>query len=515
MTQAANGQLRQHGLVVPTGWVKTRFGEIYELSYGKGLPKSARNAHGHYPVFGSNGIVGYHDSFLIQGPVLIVGRKGSTGTVWFSSKPCWPIDTTYYVRANRHIDIGFSFYLLASLRLNQFDRSTAVPGLNRNDAYDLPVYLPPFPEQHRIVAKIEKLLSELDKGIESLKRARAQLATYRQAVLKHAFEGKLTTKWREENRDRLETREQLLAHIKQEREAHYEQQLREWRTAVMSWEQGGKLGRKPLKPSVFKATERIEQDELADLPHLPRSWQYVRLSEIADFGSGMSVSRSRKLADPVEVAYLSVANVQRGELDLSRVKTMRIERAQLATLELKQWDVLFNEGGDRDKLGRGWIWESQIAPCITQNHVFRASPFLDSLEHSKWISHWGNSFGQRYFETYGKQTTNLASINKTVLSKFPIPLPPIQEKVEILRRIDIERSTLDYVEASVAAALRRLDALRQSILKMAFNGQLVPQDPRDEPASVLLDRIKAEREHITSRAMPRNTGKRKRTKVTA
>ena len=515
MTQAENGQLRQHCFAVPTGWVKARFGEIYELSYGKGLPKSARNESGRYPVFGSNGIVGYHDSFLIDGPVLIVGRKGSTGTVWFSSKPCWPIDTTYYVRANRNTDIRFALYLLDSLRLNQFDRSTAVPGLNRNDAYDLPVYLPPLPEQHRIVVKVEELLSELDAGIESLKKARAQLASYRQAILKHAFEGKITAQWRKENKDSLETPEQLLACIKRKRETYYEQRLREWRTAVMSWGQGGKSGRRSSKPSEFKVTERIEQDELTDLPHLPRSWQYVRLSEIADIGSGMSVSRSRKLDDPIEVPYLSVANVQRGELDLSRVKTMLIERAQLATLELKQGDVLFNEGGDRDKLGRGWMWDSQMVPCITQNHVFRASPFLGFHEHSKWVSHWGNSFGQRYFEAQGKQTTNLASINKTVLSKFPIPLPPISEQVEILRRIDVETSTLDHVESSITAAFRNLSALRQSILKTAFSGQLVPQDPRDEPASFLLDRIKTEREQIPSRVMRRKTAEREKTKVTA
>ena len=283
----------------------------------------------------------------------------------------------------------------------------------------------------------------------------------------------------------------------------------------MSWGQGGKSGRRSSKPSEFKVTERIEQDELTDLPHLPRFWQYVRLSEIADIGSGMSVSRSRKLDDPIEVPYLSVANVQRGELDLSRVKTMLIERAQLATLELKQGDVLFNEGGDRDKLGRGWMWDSQMVPCITQNHVFRASPFLGFHEHSKWVSHWGNSFGQRYFEAQGKQTTNLASINKTVLSKFPIPLPPISEQVEILRRIDVETSTLDHVESSITAAFRNLSALRQSILKTAFSGQLVPQDPRDEPASFLLDRIKTEREQIPSRVMRRKTAEREKTKVTA
>ena len=369
--------------------------------------------------------------------------------------------------------------------------------------------------QIRIVSKVEELLSELDAGIESLKKARAQLATYRQAVLKHAFEGKLTAQWREENKDRLETPEQLIARVKQKRKAHYEQQLQEWRTAVMSWERGGKSGRRPSKPSEFKVTERIEQDELTDLPHLPRSWQYVRLSEIADVGSGMSVSRSRKLDDPIEVPYLSVANVQRGELDLSRVKTMLIERAQLATLELKQGDVLFNEGGDRDKLGRGWMWDSQMVPCITQNHVFRASPFLGLHEHSKWVSHWGNSFGQRYFEAQGKQTTNLASINKKVLSKFPIPLPPISEQVEILRRIDFETSTLDHVESSITAAFRNMSTLRQSILKTAFSGQLVPQDPRDEPASFLLDRIKTEREQIPSRVMRRKTAEREKTKVTA
>ena len=400
-------------------------------------------------------------------------------------------------------------------RISGMQYGVSYPAVKDEQVRDQELWLPPTTEQHRVVAKIDELFSELDDGIESLKKARTQLSTYRKAVLKNAFEGKLTAHWCEENKDRLETPEQLLTRIKQKREAHYEQQLRAWRTAVLSWEQGGKWGRKPLKPSVFKVTERIEYDELADLPHLPRSWQYVRLSEIADIGSGMSVSESRKLDDPIEVPYLSVANVQRGELDLSRVKTMRIERAQLATLELEQWDVLFNEGGDRDKLGRGWIWESQMEPCITQNHVFRASPFLGSHEHSKWISHWGNSFGQRHFEAQGKQTTNLASINKTVLNKFPIPLPPIREQVEILRRIDIETSTLDHVESSITAAFRNLSALRQSILKTAFNGQLVPQDPRDEPASVLLDRIKTEREQIPSRVMRRKTAEREKTKVTA
>ena len=209
----AEVEVQQRDRKLPEGWERIRFGEIYELAYGKSLTKTARNTDGQYPVYGSNGIVGHHDAFLVKGPALVVGRKGAAGAVSFSTKPCWPIDTTYYIRDSEHIDIRFSFYLLTSLRLNQFDRSTAIPSLNRDDAYDLVVRLPPYQEQRRIVAKIEKLFSELDKGVESLKTAREQLKVYRQAVLKHAFEGKLTAKWREENKDKLETVEQLIERI--------------------------------------------------------------------------------------------------------------------------------------------------------------------------------------------------------------------------------------------------------------------------------------------------------------
>ncbi|MCS1407253.1 MAG: Type-1 restriction enzyme EcoKI specificity protein [Verrucomicrobia subdivision 3 bacterium] len=373
--------------------------------------------------------------------------------------------------------------------LNEGDR----PRVNFDQIGEFMMLIPPLQEQHRIVTKIEELFAELDKGVESLKKAREQLKVYRQAVLKHAFEGKLTAQWREENKDKLETPEQLLARIKQEREARYEQQLEEWNAEVRAWEKNAKIGRKATKPSGFKMPVPIAQSELAKLPDIPSSWQYVRLSEIARVGSGKSVSRSRKLADPIEVPYLRVANVQRGKLDLSMTKSMKIERSQLVGLALRRWDVLFNEGGDRDKLGRGWVWESQIEPCVTQNHVFRASPFLESFQHSKWISHWGNTLGQLYFEAQGKQTTNLASINKTVLSKFPIPLAPIAEQEEILRRVESQTATIDHLEHKVAKSLEQMNALRQSILKKAFSGQLVPQDPNDEPASKLLECIKAEK----------------------
>ena len=254
---------------IPQYWAQTKFGSIIELTYGKGLTKNSRNDEGKYPVYGSNGIVGFHDRYLIEGPAIIVGRKGAAGIPTYAKDNCWPIDTTYYVKSSPAYDLQFVYHLIHSLRLNQFDRSTAIPGLNRDDAYDLDINLPPLSEQQRIVSKLEELLSELDKGIESFKTAREQLTVYRQAVLKHAFEGKLTEEWRKKHAGELEPVETLLAKIKAEREQRYRQQLDDWKRAVKAWETRGKNGKKPTKPGKPKELPPLTEKELSELPELP------------------------------------------------------------------------------------------------------------------------------------------------------------------------------------------------------------------------------------------------------
>lgn len=168
-------------------------GSICEFNYGKSLPKNNREHSGSFDVYGSNGIVGKHSKYLIDSPCIIVGRKGAAGEVQISMSPCWPIDTTYYILENPNYELKFLYYLLKSLQLSALDKSTAIPGLNRNDAYEKIICLPPLDEQSRIVAKIEELFSNLDKGIERLKAAQQQLKIYRQSVLKWAFEGRLTS----------------------------------------------------------------------------------------------------------------------------------------------------------------------------------------------------------------------------------------------------------------------------------------------------------------------------------
>jgi type I restriction enzyme S subunit len=184
--------------------------------------------------------------------------------------------------------------------------------------------------------------------------------------------------------------------------------------------------------------------------------------------------------------------VQRGYLDLSEVKTILATERDIEELTLKNGDVLFNEGGDRDKLGRGWVWRNEVANCIHQNHVFRMRPYSPDLQ-PELISHHGNVFGKLWFQKAGKQTTNLASINMSMLRAFPVPVASAAEQLEIVTQIGIQLDSLDRQRQATDMALQQSAAQRQNILRAAFSGQLVPQDPNDEPAAVLLARIRAER----------------------
>ena len=233
-------------------------------------------------------------------------------------------------------------------------------------------------------------------------------------------------------------------------------------------------------------------------------WPWTTLGEIAALKGGVTKD-SKRQNDPgfAEVPYLRVANVQRGYLDLSEVTTIRISTTKAAQLALQPGDVLFNEGGDRDKLGRGWVWEGQIENCIHQNHVFRAR--LSSGDFDPYfISVHGNTWGQRWFETHGKQTTNLASLNLTTLKSFPVPAPPLVEQREIVAKLQSIRRSEDRLRTEIIRAESHVATLRRSILSYAFSGKLVPQDPADEPASVLLERIAASRP-------AQSTGRRART----
>ena len=159
--------------------------------------------------------------------------------------------------------------------LSRMQYGVSYPAVKDEQVRDQPLWLPPSAEQRRIASKIEELFSELDKGVESLKTARAQLKVYRQAVLKHAFKGKLTAQWREENKDKLETPEIFLLRIARKREAQYDRRLRDWEAAVKQWESGGNRSRKPVKPKRAKSPIPVRKKNRAQLFDLPKGWTWT------------------------------------------------------------------------------------------------------------------------------------------------------------------------------------------------------------------------------------------------
>ena len=177
--------------------------------------------------------------------------------------------------------------------------------------------------------------------------------------------------------------------------------------------------------SAQSAVKNSNTDFDHKIARLPKGWRWVTLREIADISGGITKGQKYRETDILRrVPYLRVANVQRGYLDLTEMKEIAATETKNDALQLQPGDILFNEGGDRDKLGRGWIWNNELPVCIHQNHVFRAR--LRNAEHSpRFISYYSNSAGQQYFYDQGKHTTTLASITLTKLGELPIPLPPV------------------------------------------------------------------------------------------
>ncbi len=336
--------------------------------------------------------------------------------------------------------LNSSAFVRFAAGLNAGDR----PRVDFNHIAPYKIPLPSLQRQREIVAEIEKQFSRLGVAVANLQRVKANLKRYKASVLKAAVEGRLVeteASIAQRERRSYETGEQLLRRILLDRRA--------------KWNGKGKY-KEPLLP----VTD--------DLPALPEGWTWARLDSLAALKGGITVDSKR--ADPLarSVPYLRVANVQRGFIDLAEVKQINASPIDIEELRLEHGDVLFNEGGDRDKLGRGWIWEGQIGDCIHQNHVFRARMYLGAMS-PKLVSWWGNTFGKDYFLRVGKQTTNLASINLGKLSEFPVPVPPRAEQLRMVQEIERLLSVVEEVEADLDANLQRAQALRQATLRSAFN----------------------------------------------
>ena len=204
----------------------------------------------------------------------------------------------------------------------------------------------------------------------------------------------------------------------------------------------------------------------------PMGWDVIPLEAIADIVSGVTKGRKLKIADVFEIPYMRVANVQAGHLNLDEIKTIPGTEADILKFVLKKGDILLTEGGDPDKLGRGTVWNEEIENCIHQNHIFRVRLTCDQSTPVYLSRLCGSEYGKRYFMKSGKQTTGIASINKTQLKKFPVLQPPINLQTQFAKNIQ----EIEHQKHQAQANLKNSEALFNSLLQRAFKGELTSSE---------------------------------------
>ncbi|MEQ9997148.1 restriction endonuclease subunit S [Pectobacterium versatile] len=223
----------------------------------------------------------------------------------------------------------------------------------------------------------------------------------------------------------------------------------------------GVLPNGQLRPPRSVAPELYQETAIG---WFPREWKVNKLGAMAKIVSGVTLGSKESPTDTIEVPYLRVANVQDGYLNLTEIKKVCVSRKTLEYLRLLPGDVLMNEGGDFDKLGRGAVWAGEVEDCIHQNHVFRVRTDWAVLRPNYLAYFSESSFGKKYFLLSSKQSTNLASINSTQLNLYPIALPPCAEQDKVILRISASNSRIDALKAEVEKLSNQKRGLMQDLL---------------------------------------------------
>lgn len=357
------------------------------------------------------------------------------------------------VKKSNEINIKFFYYLLLTkvTEMNRLGSGSTFKEISKSKIENLKIPLPPLAEQHRMVAKIEELFSKLDAGVEALKKAKEQIKRYRQAVLKYAFEGKLTEEWRKNNFSQ-ESASELLEKIKEERKK--------------------KLGKK---------YKELPQVDTSELPELPEGWAWVRVKDIGEVVTGTTPSKAKQEYYGKIYPFFKPTDLNAGYYVNKSEDALSEKGVSKARLLPSKSILVTCIGATIGKTGFIRIpgaSNQQINAIIPHHHILPEYIFFICIS---------PQFQKRIIEN--ASATTLPILNKSSFEVLPLPLPPLIEQHKIVEEIERRFSIADEIEKVIDNSLKQAERLRQSILKKAFEGKLVPQDPNDEPAEKLLKRI--------------------------
>lgn len=478
-------------------------GEIAEI-IGGGTPSTAdpNNFEGSIPWITPADMTGYKNKFISAGArsiselgfetsgarwlpesAVLFSSRAPIGYVAIAARPLTTNQGFKSFLPSNGVSSEYVYYWLSSAKryAEELASGTTFLEISGTKAALIPLPLAPASEQTRIVAKLEELLSSLDAGVAQLKAAQQKLARYRQSLLKAAVTGELTTKWRAaralSTRAEAENGHQLLQRILAERRTRWEARQ------LAKFEQQGKT---PPSGWQKKYPEPAAPDT-SGLPELPQGWVWSSLGECFQVVVGATPSRK-------EPAYWGgdLPWVSSGEVRFNRVTTTKeaITSAGLdnsSTQVNPSGSVLLGMIGEGKTRGQVAILDIPAA----NNQNCAAIWVSETSVPPEFVYFW---LWSRYEQTRrGSSGNNQPALNKSIVERIPIPLPSLEEMREIVRLVDVTLEQIVVQEEAVSLSLKQSTAQRQNILRAAFAGQLVPQDPADEPASALLERIRAER----------------------
>lgn len=497
---------------LPQNWEITTIGEL-TLPYQTAQPKKEAETEFRYIDIGSidniNNIIINPKIFLGKDAPSRARRIVARGDILFSTVRTYlkniarvsdDLDGVLtstgiaILRASFAIDRNFLFYFVLSDKfignISSAMDGTLYPAVNDSDVGSAKIPLPPLNEQKRIVGKIEALQTRSQRVKEAIDAIPQLLDQFRQSVLAAAFRGDLTADWRENNPD-VEPASVLLERIRAERRG-------KWEEAELE-----KMKVKGKVPKDDKWKEKYKEPEAVDdsnLPELPEGWEWATVEQLGTFHEqavltgpfGATLGREDFVLEGIPV--VTIGCLQNRGLDLSKAMYIsQIKADELERYKLKEGDFLFSRMAS---VGRAAIVEEELSGAIFNYHLMRLR-LSDKLIKDKFFLYYvrGASAVSQYVKEVNHGATR-DGINTQQLNKMPVALPPIEEQYQIINIIEKYFDRSHHVDDFVLDSLEELQICNQSILVKAFRGELVPQNPNDEPASILLERIRAEREKL-------------------